>query len=102
MTKQFLTVYDADSAGAEKKPPMIKTYSFTTDDDDAATTVDNVATVSNYNKLLSINSPSIDSVNNDDDLSETSNKTKKRKPRKSAESEVRHFLRKSEPENTFA
>lgn len=81
MSKQFLTVNSTDISGVNKKIHMIKTYSFTTDDDDGIP-VTEFQTISNHDKLLSINSPSIDSVNVEDDLSEASSKVKRRKSRR--------------------
>ncbi|CAM2699030.1 unnamed protein product [Rotaria socialis] len=86
MSKQFLTIYAADSTGTNRKAQMIKTYSFTTDDDEGTSIVQSEP-VSNHDKLLSISSPSIDSANAEDDLSEVSTKAKRRKPRRTHESE---------------
>ncbi|CAF2261144.1 unnamed protein product [Rotaria magnacalcarata] len=86
MSKQLLTIYATDATGTNKKAQMIKTYSFTTDDDDGTSIVQSEP-VSNHDKLLSISSPSIDSANAEDDLSEASTKVKRRKLRRTHESE---------------
>ncbi|CAF0946713.1 unnamed protein product [Rotaria sordida] len=86
MTQNILTVYSTDSNGSEKKNHMIKTYSFNTDDDDTIQTAKSL-TIPNH-KLTSINSPSIDSANLDDESSEGSSKRKTKKSRQTHESEV--------------
>jgi hypothetical protein len=87
MPEQFLTVNGPHLSEADRKKGMIKTYSFTTDDDDAVP-MTNLKKISNHDKLLSANSPSIDSITNDDDVAELSTKIKKRKSRRRTEIEV--------------
>jgi len=87
MPERFLTVHGTHLSEANRKKGMIKTYSFTTDDDDAVS-MTNSKKISNHDKLLSANSPSIDSITNDDDVAELSTKIKKRKSRRRTEIEV--------------
>jgi hypothetical protein len=87
MTQRFLSV-NGFSSGDLKKPHIIKTYSFTTEDDDDTGLISNSPKTSNHKKLLSMNSPSIDNYNNDGDSSENSKKPKKRKSRRQTELEV--------------
>jgi kynurenine formamidase len=87
MPEQFLTVNGPHLSEADRKKGMIKTYSFTTDDDDAVS-MTNSKKIPNHNKLLSANSLSIDSITNDDDVAELSTKLKKRKSRRRTEIEV--------------
>jgi hypothetical protein len=94
MTERFLTINGSDSSNPGKKTHMIKTYSFTTDDDDASSTVAPVPQISNRQKLLSVNSISVDTANNEDDVPDVAIKVKKRKSRKTVEIEVRIYSRK--------
>ena len=88
MTQQYLVVNGGKLSGNQKKPSMIKTYSFTTDDDDGGST-SNGLSILNHDKLLSMNSHSFDSNNDDDgNLSETSNKLRQRKSKQQTEMEV--------------
>ncbi len=90
MTQQFLTINGGGLHGSEKKSYIIKSYSFTTDDDEPESKM-NSQSISNHDKLLSINSPSMDSNTNDDDISESSTKLTKRKSRRSTETRVRNY-----------
>ncbi len=90
MAQQYLTVNGKAFHDSLRKPHIIKTYSFTTDEDDAATesVTKSFQTVSNHNKLMSTNSPSIDSYNNDEDSSENSKKPQKRQSKRQNELNV--------------
>jgi hypothetical protein len=92
MTQKFLNVNGAGLSGSNRTTPMIKTYSFTTDDDDAGS-VENSQTVSNHDKLLSMNSPSVDTNTNKDDVQAVSSQLRKRKSRRQTEAEVRNYLK---------
>jgi hypothetical protein len=90
MTQKIFIVNGGSLSEHLKKPHIIKTYSFTTDDDDAGLIASNPSpTISNHDKLLSINSASIDNYTNDGDSSENSKKFKKRKSKQQTELEVR-------------
>jgi len=86
MAKQLLTVNGEGLSGSNKKFPMIKTYSFPTDDDDIS--VDNSKPVSKHDKLLSMNVPSMDSNTNEDDVSDRSSKHTKRKSQRQSVRQV--------------
>jgi hypothetical protein len=78
--------------GSEKKKEMIKTYSFTTDDDDAIPVANSQHILRHKNNnLLTVNSPSVNHINHDDSLSESSTKIKKRKSRRETGEEVRNL-----------
>jgi len=87
MAQRFLAVNGGDSSDINKKGSMIKTYSFTTDEDDAASAV-NTQPKSDQNKVLPISSPSIDSLNNGDNVSKLISKLSKRKSRSKPDREV--------------
>jgi hypothetical protein len=89
MTERYLSINGGDSSKNGKKIVMIKTYSFTTDDDEASSTATPEPVLTNREKLLRVNSASIDSVQNDDNtLDVPVGKVKKRKPRRTTEVEV--------------
>ncbi|CAF3441708.1 unnamed protein product [Rotaria sp. Silwood1] len=85
MTQKVVTIYATDANGTNRKNHVIKTYSFNTDDDDTILMTKSL-TVPNH-RLVSVNSPSIDSANVDDDSSEASNKPKTKRSRQIHESE---------------
>lgn len=87
MAQQLLIVNGGGLSGSNKKFPMIKTYSFNTDDDDGGST-GNATPVTNHNKLLSVQKPSMDSNTNEDDVSDVGTKLTKRKSRQTTQSEV--------------
>ena len=70
-----------------KKPHIIKTYSFTTDEEETAL-IENPSTESNHQKFVSLYNPSIDTNNNEDYSSENTPKIRKRKSRRQTEIEV--------------
>ncbi|CAF2441548.1 unnamed protein product [Rotaria sp. Silwood2] len=85
MTQKSFTIYATDSTETNKKNHIIKTYSFNTDDDDT-TLVAKSLVVPNH-KLVSVNSPSIDNGNIDDDSSEATSKPKTKRSRQTHDSE---------------
>lgn len=70
-----------------KKPHIIKTYSFTTDDDET-TVMDNLSNESNHQKSVSLYNPSIDTNNNEDYSSENTSKIRKRRSKRQTDIEV--------------
>ncbi|CAF1391239.1 unnamed protein product [Adineta steineri] len=88
MTERYLTVNGTHSAGAKKKGYMIKTYSFTTDEDDAAADIPDSRPTLNNNNTLSVVSPSADNISNGDSVSDSSTTVKKRKSRRSSPTQM--------------
>jgi hypothetical protein len=88
MAQRFLLpVNGKDPSKTNKKASMIKTYSFNTDEDDAAPVV-NSQSISDDHKALSINSASIASLNNENNASKLVGKLRKRRSRPKLERQV--------------
>lgn len=90
MAQEFLNVNGEGLSGSNRKFPMIKTYSFTTDEDDTGSTMNGKSTPMGSRVSL-LKSASVDSLSviNDDDPSEKENKLLRRKSRRQTEIEVR-------------
>ena len=89
MTQQYyLTV----NGGDLKKPHIIKTFSFTSDDDETGLGENSSTNVSNKEKLVTLYNASIDTNNNEDYSSETTAKIRKRRSRRQTEIEVSNHI----------
>ena len=89
MTQKYYLTVNGDHL---KKPHIIKTFSFTSDDDETGL-IDNSSTnVSNKEKLVTLYNPSVDTNNNEEYSSETTAKIRKRRSRRQTEIEVESIL----------
>ncbi|UJR24010.1 hypothetical protein I4U23_026975 [Adineta vaga] len=85
MSKQFLTVNGISLNGVQKKKGMIKTYSFTTDEDETKPGTDSQL-ITTHQKSLSEKSPSNENMSSESDGSDSSKILEKRKSPRQIES----------------